>query len=379
MDQMKIMTCLCIILCACAHDFDFMDHLPSDDVGDADALMATDAHDASIDADTTEDAVEEMDAADVSDEDTLDADVADGDAHDADGDIYDVMFDWIMPDMAMDAADAVVSDRVIDMDIRMDAGTDTIEISMDSGLDIGMDTIMDRGSDVQPDALPDLVRDLVSPEERMMDSGIDVGRSEDVMLPPDVFVMEVAQDAMPDVPPLDVRPDVAPDIFLDIVPDMVPPDVVPSVTGCADETAEQIYRADMVGCNGGEVQCDAVRLCGRGWHLCTMSEYATRGGETVRPLSARWIASCIRDNRGMPYCATNSVCPNCTSMGATRANSDWSCMGTRVDDTGSGNAGVLASPSVNTDAPHRLGCPASPCVWGVNGAVWSMNGAICCR
>lgn len=354
MSQRIFTFCLCATFVACIHDFSFIDHLPFDDVVDADvteSMSTVDVGDSASDADEWIDGTDVPDDADVHDaEDVQDAD-------DVVGDISDVLLD-LVSDLMSETRDSMMSDTT---DTTTDAGFDA---RMDAATDVSADVRTDRGfdvPDVQQDVSADLVRD-VAMEERTADAGTDVA--------PDAIVMDTMADA---------RADAAVEISSDAMPDVPVMDLPPSLVGCADETAEQVYQSNMVGCNGMETQCNAVVLCGRGWHLCTMSEYATRGGETTRPTSPRWIASCIRDNRGTPYCATNAVCPNCTAMGATRANSDWSCTSTRVDDTGAGNAGVLASPSVNTDAPHRLGCPASPCIWGVNGAVWSLFGAVCCR
>ena len=99
----------------------------------------------------------------------------------------------------------------------------------------------------------------------------------------------------------------------------------------------------------------------------------------TRPTSARWIASCIRDHRSPFYCASESTCSDCSEIAGVRTTCEYVCSLTRADDSGGGNVGVAAYPTVNTDSPHRLGCVTSPCIWGVNQGAWVGLGATCCR
>ncbi len=127
-------------------------------------------------------------------------------------------------------------------------------------------------------------------------------------------------------------------------PDSGPPDAGPpdsgmedagtdagvSPIGCDDGTVEQPYAGhpDMVGCDGAFDQCTAETLCGSGWHLCTYSEYAARGGDTVTPTTVRWIASCVRATdcsvAGTP---TNATCGSCTRTGGSPVIVGRTCAG----------------------------------------------------
>ena len=145
--------------------------------------------------------------------------------------------------------------------------------------------------------------------------------------------------------------------------------------GCADGTVEQEYSAKMHGCDGEKTQCDAESLCASGWHLCTMSEYVSRGGATTPASVRRWIASCIRTGCGAPTYPTDEICGGvCENAMGSMPDMVWDCSGSLADTESNCAVGL-----VSHGGTLRLGSQASACVYarqlGTNGAV----GAVCCR
>jgi len=60
--------------------------------------------------------------------------------------------------------------------------------------------------------------------------------------------------------------------------------------GCADGSNDDIYTEYVVGCNGVVSLGDASSLCSPGWHVCSLEEYLTNGGDTQKPTATRWIS-----------------------------------------------------------------------------------------
>ncbi len=105
-------------------------------------------------------------------------------------------------------------------------------------------------------------------------------------------------------------------------------DAGPSPIGCASGTVNQAYPGDMVGCDGALDQCTAETLCGSGWHLCTYSEYAARGGDAVTATTLRWIASCVRaTDCSLAGSPTNATCGSCTRTGGSPVTVGRTCAG----------------------------------------------------
>jgi len=87
------------------------------------------------------------------------------------------------------------------------------------------------------------------------------------------------------------------------------------VAGCADGTDEQVYSANMVGCNTGEDVVsftDKDSLCAFGWHACNLTEFTANGGldtglENGLPVcKERWL-----NEMRYPEFLTEDMCPEC--------------------------------------------------------------------
>ena len=187
----------------------------------------------------------------------------------------------------------------------------------------------------------------------------------DVAIPPDL----ASPDSAP--PP----PDSAP---LDKAPlDKAPP---PPCSSVAVERPATAVWTNMIPCESKNTtaQQGAAAACNSGWHLCTTTEYLSRGGK-VKMLTSQypiyWIAGCVEPGKA----PTEAVCPSFPAGCSGGCEVGWGC---------SGPPGISRS----THAVYPLSAHVSCYRVGVNsstyGAFWftltpggspPTTGAVCCR
>ncbi len=161
--------------------------------------------------------------------------------------------------------------------------------------------------------------------------------------------------------------------------DKHPPD---TSAGCADESVEQIYGSDMVGCDGEVTQPEAESLCETGWHLCSFDEFASRGGDAVSATpQGRWLRACVRDFHTDPMtCPTSMVCPDCAGIDdGTPVSVTWNCEDPPVslETVDHGRLGVVTT---TTSPARHVGCESSQCVYATaRNCALAQYGATCCR
>lgn len=147
-------------------------------------------------------------------------------------------------------------------------------------------------------------------------------------------------------------------------------------SGCADGTLEQTYAPNMVGCDGEKNQCEAELLCGTGWHLCPLSEFAERGGDKTIANGLRWLRSCIRDyDDNTVTCPTEIACNVCTSSSAPLAPVSWDCDGNQLESHDVAPLGVVTS---SAPSPRRVGC-TNTCAYVDWDEAPAAIGAVCCK
>ncbi len=239
--------------------------------------------------------------------------------------------------------------------VRFDAGMDASRMSVDAGAPAS-DAEMDSG-----------------PNDGGTDAKIDSG--------PDDAGSDAGYDAGTDAG-IDAGFDAGTDAGYDAGHDAGVDAWVPPTIGCADGTVEQLYpgHTDIVGCNGSVNQCSAAPLCGTGWHLCTFSEYAVRGGATTSTTTRRWLASCIAHEApsgcpaGYPR-PTDSVCPSCAWYGppAVLAIVGFYCGGAMFAGNGC-HTGLAAGETLAAWGQDG----SAPCTWGYAGFAGETAGATCC-
>jgi len=149
----------------------------------------------------------------------------------------------------------------------------------------------------------------------------------------------------------------------------------PSGPPCADGTTDQVYLPDgMVGCNGNMDQCTAAALCGAGWHLCTYSEYASRGGATISPSTTRWIASCVRDvDCALAPAPTDAICSSCIPGNGPSVVVAARCGGGLPLNEATCGLGVWAAPDMETLLSETT------CLYARAQSADRARGATCCR
>lgn len=157
-----------------------------------------------------------------------------------------------------------------------------------------------------------------------------------------------------------------------------------ATAACADGTDDQVYGADMVGCDGASNQCLAETLCAAGWHLCPFSEYVVRGGKTTKASAERWLRSCVRESADAKgKCPGELVCANdCATSTLVTAPLSWDCAGKVLESPPETGIGVTTSP---TSPLMRPGCATAECAYvRLTAASYGANtgdpvGATCCK
>ncbi len=150
-----------------------------------------------------------------------------------------------------------------------------------------------------------------------------------------------------------------------------------AVHGCADGTNGQPYAPDMVGCDGALTQCDAEKLCGSGWLMCTYDQYFVRGGAQVSATQGRWLKSCVRDyGVSTTTCPTTSACEKCETTAGTPSPAEWDCNGTVADAPEGTDIGVVTTTSGVLRTP---GCPTAKCTYSTTDVAANQYGAMCCK
>jgi hypothetical protein len=180
------------------------------------------------------------------------------------------------------------------------------------------------------------------------------------------------------LPPLDAAP--LPDSAL--VPDTTAPDMysraeLPSYP-CAASSIVQVYPTmTMAICQGGgpKPPCSAGAICGTNWHICTASEYLSRGGATVGSTTAAWLASCTRDGAA-PTAPSDQPCTTCNDSGTgTLADVAWTCSGLLQN-----SVDYLYLAVKTSNACRRLGQPTAPsAMWSFDLATASSDAVVCCH
>ena len=142
----------------------------------------------------------------------------------------------------------------------------------------------------------------------------------------------------------------------DVATDPVEEDVIvedavsePIVVGCASGTFDLDYGTNMQLCGGGFDQCSAEFLCAAGWHLCTYTEFVSRGGALVDPPSTQmyWIAGSIRDNCGEFTAPVDRTVLQCSdTLGFNQEFVTWDCTtGNPIDRSNHCDIGLATSAS----------------------------------
>jgi hypothetical protein len=119
-------------------------------------------------------------------------------------------------------------------------------------------------------------------------------------------------------------------------------------------------------------QCEAMALCGVGWHSCTASEFRQNGGKTTPALPQAWIAGCVRFS-GPPVQPQNTPCP-CVMASAPSAPVVESCDNTTSAGISNYNIGIVTDMSC-----YRLGTGAqNDAYWNAWASVAPLPAAACC-
>ncbi len=148
---------------------------------------------------------------------------------------------------------------------------------------------------------------------------------------------------------------------------------------CADGSDDQSYGADMVGCDGEVLQCNAETLCAPAWHLCSHGEYALRGGADVRATAPRWLRSCVREaSSDQVTCPTEEGCDCQVGAGdGPQLPVAFACSTGEPLTSDVDGMGLVA----DTVSPRRTpGCPTAPCTYVSTYFHYALAwGATCCR
>lgn len=281
---------------------------------DFDALSAgegeqenTPPDDAGSDADLVDGSVDQID--DARSDDAAIKDIVSDIVHESDGDASkDVLVDLAHED------DAIVVDAAAE-DTSHDVTTEPDVVASTDALD-SADTEVVVDGDAAEEAV-DAPDDLSVADATDEEGGDAMTESTDEDTPDavaDVFV-DTADDGDGDGgDAVDALADVATD---PVEEDVVAEDVVsePIAVGCASGTCDFDYGTNMQLCGGANPQCSADALCAAGWHLCTYSEFVSRGGALVDPPSTQmyWIAGSLRDNCGDFTVPMDRIVLQCTT------------------------------------------------------------------
>jgi hypothetical protein len=154
-------------------------------------------------------------------------------------------------------------------------------------------------------------------------------------------------------------------------------DAEPVGSGCADGTDDQVYRADMVGCDGSLSQCEAETLCSPEWHLCTYAEYVARGGSETRATENRWLRACIRETGvTTTTCPTDLICNTCGTSSLPSNPATWDCAGNVLESAAGSAIGVLSG---KVTPERKPGCPDTDCSYASVSEAFTPLGGNCCR
>ena len=125
-------------------------------------------------------------------------------------------------------------------------------------------------------------------------------------------------------------------------------------------------------------QCTAGSLCAAGWHLCDASEYLTRGGASVQPNTAAWLAACIK-RIGAELQPVDGFCNgNCATATVPTRTVAWPCGGSTASQATSDQEplGLLAAALTRTVGTDQ---PGNCAYWFPQRVNWPSFRAVCCN
>lgn len=126
-------------------------------------------------------------------------------------------------------------------------------------------------------------------------------------------------------------------------------------------------------------QCQAEALCNTsgGWHLCTASEYQSRGGTASQwPAIQAWIKGCIRTNDKL-FAPTDQLCePTCGVITGKQIQTAWDCV-TGIASFNYANENIGLSKA---NICWRVGIndPSTEARWSPLAASVPLDSALCC-
>ena len=127
----------------------------------------------------------------------------------------------------------------------------------------------------------------------------------------------------------------------------------------------------------GVDQCNASKLCGGGWQLCTASEYRAFYPDTGSPppVAQAWLASCVRSGVS-PYAPSDVTCGVCSAISGPDVGVSFPCVSgpsisTESLHIGVGSALVCRRPGVDD--------PSNDGYWEIVDTTTALTRAACCK